>query len=92
MATEAKDKLEVRALAQGINLTDLRKKIGELEALCNAKIDAAERFADAITVAGISSGIMPAVLSQYIVARVTDTVKKKARSANQLSLLFDELE
>ena len=84
------DGTTLKALGQGINLTALRKAIPELEAACNRKIEATEDFKNLLAVAGIGAGIMPAVLSQYIVARCTDTAKKKARSAEQLSLLFGE--
>jgi hypothetical protein len=86
------DKTQVRALAAGINLTTLRGSIGLLEAACNRKIEAQEDFKNAIQVAALTVGVLPGVLSQYIVARCTDSVKKKARSAEQLSLLFGEIE
>ena len=88
---EMADKAMLSALGQGINLTALRTAIPVLEAACNRKIEAQEDYKNAITVAALKSGIIPAVLSQYIVARVTDTVARKARSAVQLNLLFDEL-
>ena len=86
------DKAQVRALAAGINLTALRASIQELEAACNRKIEAQEDFKNMVQVQALTLGILPGVLSQYIVARCTDTVKKKARSAEQLSLLFGEIE
>ena len=82
---------EVSALGKGINLTAMRAAIPNLEALCNAKIAAAEDFRLAVTVAALNAGLLPAVLAQYIVARCTETVAKKARSAGQLSLLFEEI-
>ena len=88
--TIASDKTKVRAISQGINLSELKQFIPELEAACYSKMDSAERFKDVITVAAIKIGVLPGVLSQYIVARCTDSVKKKARSAEQLSLLFGE--
>ena len=86
------DKAQVRALAAGINLTALRGSISLLEAACNRKIEAQEDFKNGIQVAALTVGVLPGVLSQYIVARCTDSVKKKARSAEQLSLLFGEIE
>lgn len=86
------DKIEVKALSQGINLTALRGSIGELEAACNQKIEAAEVFKNAIQVAALSVGLLPGVLSQYITSRCKDSVKKKARSSEQLSLLFSEIQ
>lgn len=91
MTETISDKEAVRALGQGINLTALRAAIPLLESQCNRKIESAEDFKNAITVAAIETGILPGVLSQYIVARCTDTVTRKAKSAGQLSLLFDEI-
>lgn len=88
--TVVSDKTKVRAISQGINLTEIKTAIPELEAACNAKMDAAERFKEVITVTAIKCGVLPGVLTQYITARCTDTVKKKSRSAEQLSLLFGE--
>lgn len=88
--TEA-DLTHVRALAAGINVTALRGSIEELEQACLRKIDAQVTFNNAVQVAALTCGILPGVLSQYIVARVGDTVKKKAQSAAQLQLLFEEL-
>lgn len=85
------NKTNVQALGQGINITAMSKAIPELEAACNHKIEAQENFTNLIKVCAINSGILPGVLSQYIVARVTDSVKKKRRSAEQLSLLFAEI-
>lgn len=85
------DKTNVKALAAGINLTAIKKSIPELEAACNRKIEAQEDFGNAIKVAALTAGVLPGVLSQYIVAICTDSVKKKSRSAVQLSLLFDEM-
>ena len=67
------------ALGQGINLTKLRKSLPELEAACNRKIEAQEDFKNLIQVAAINAGIIPGVLSQYIIAVCNDTVAKKAR-------------
>lgn len=84
------EKAQFKALAQGVNLSEIRTRLPNLEALCMRKIDAAEDFKNAVQVAAIESGIIPSVLTQYISARCTDTVNKKARSAEQLSLLFGE--
>ena len=88
---KAVDATKVKALGMGINLSTLGSKIPECEAACNRKIDAQEDFKNIIQVVAIATGILPGVLSQYITARCTDSVKKKSRSAGQLSLLFEEL-
>jgi len=85
------DRTNARALGQGMNLTEIRNSIPELEAACNRKIEAQEDFKNAIQIAALKAGLLPGVLSQYIVARCTDSVKKKARSAEQLQLLFVEI-
>lgn len=82
----------VKALGMGINLTVLHAAIPKLEAACNHKIEASEDFKNVVEVAAIESGIIPGVLAQYIKARCSDTVKKKAQSAGQLSLLFEEIQ
>lgn len=81
----------IKALGQGINLTLLRKSMSELEAACVVKNETSETFKNLVQVAALQAGVLPGVLSQYIQARVTDTVKKKSRSAEQLSLLFSEI-
>ena len=90
--SETTDLEHIRALGAGINLTALRKAVPELEAACNAKIEICEAFKNIVQVVAIQSGVLPGVLSQYITARCNDTVKKKAHSAQQLALLFDEIE
>jgi hypothetical protein len=91
MDMETSDRTAVRALAAGINITALRGSIEKLEAACNRKIEAQEDFKNAIDLAALQNGILSGVLSQYIIARCTDTVKKKAQSAAQLQLLFEEI-
>ena len=90
MTIDSKDKTQVRALKQGINISAIKESVPELESLCNRKVEAAEDFTNAIKVAAIKAGLIPSVLSQYIAARVSDTVKKKSKSAEQLSFLFSE--
>ena len=90
METKSSEKAQLKALQQGINLTAIRTSIPELEAACNRKTEAAEDFKNAITIAALKAGVLAPVLSQYITARCNDTVKKKAASAQQLSLLFGE--
>lgn len=91
MDMETSDRTQLRALAAGINITALRGSIDELEQACLRKIDAQTTFNNAVQVAALTCGIIPGVLSQYIVARCTDAVKKKAQSAAQLQLLFEEI-
>jgi len=84
------ERTQLKALGQGINLSVLRDKIGHLEGLFNRKQEAAQDYKDAAQVVAIEAGIIPSVLNQFIAARATDTVSKKSRSAEQLSLLFGE--
>jgi hypothetical protein len=88
---KTEERTQVRALAAGINITALRGSIEKLETACRRKIEAQEDFKHAIYLAALQNGIIPGVLSQYVVARVTETVKKKAQSAAQLQLLFEEI-
>lgn len=92
MQTEIADdqRAQVKALAQGINLTAVRGRLGHLEALFLRKQETAQDYKDAVQVAALESGLIPGVLNQFIAARCTETVTKKARSAEQLSLLFGE--
>jgi len=85
------DRLAVKSLGCGMNLTELRRVLPELEAAFNRKAEASEDFSDVVKVASINTGIMTGVLSQFVAARCNDTVKKKSRSAEQLSLLFVEV-
>ena len=82
---------QVRALGKGINLTALVRALPALEAACNHHIEASDDFTNAITVAAIETGCIPGVLKQFVKARCSDTVTKKAASAGQLSLLFEEI-
>jgi hypothetical protein len=84
------ERVQFRAMSQGINLSEIRTRLPQLEALCMRKIEAAEEFKNAIQVAALEAGLIPAVLSQFVSARCTDSVSKKAQSAEQLSLLFGE--
>ena len=85
------DAAQVKALGMGINHPAISKALPELEAACNRKIEAQEDFKNVIQVCALQAGLLPGVLSQYVVARCTDSVKKKARSAEQLCLLFSEI-
>lgn len=84
------ERVQFKALQQGVNLTVIRDRLPQLESLCLRKIDVSEEFKNAIQVAALEAGLIPSVLSQYITARCNDSVTKKARSAEQLSLLFGE--
>lgn len=81
----------LHAMAKGIRLSEIRGATDKLEALCTAKIDAAEDFANAVKLAALQGGVDASVLSTYITAKVNDTLKKKQNQAEQLALLFDEL-
>lgn len=80
------------AMAKGMKLSEIRSAMPELEAACNAKTETAERFSDLCKLVGLKAGVNPAVLATYITAIVNGTDKKKAAQAEQLTLLFDELE
>lgn len=59
---ETKDRKQVRASGAGINLTEVKEKIPELESLCNRKIEAAADFDAALTICALKTGIIKGVL------------------------------
>jgi hypothetical protein len=77
---------------RSIKLSELRDSTEELENLCSKKIDAAADFTNAVKLVALKTRIDPSVLSTYITAKVNDTLKKKQNQAEQLALLFDELQ
>ncbi len=75
-----------------MKLGEIRDSMPQLEAACNAKTEVAEAFADLCKLVALKAGVNPAVLATYITAMCNGTDKKKAAQAEQLALLFDELE
>ena len=82
---------QMSAAAKGIKLGEIRGASPKLESLCDAKISAAEDFANAVKLAALQAGVDASVLSTYITAKVNDTLRKKQNQAEQLTLLFEEL-
>jgi len=82
---------QLRAASMAIKLGEIAEAYSELEALCYRKIDATEAFSNACKAVAFRSGVDAAVLSAYVTARTTDTLRKKQRKAEQLTLLFEEL-
>src|SRR3990167_5063312 len=84
---------QLSAAAKGINLHELSESaMGNLRALCQAKIDAAESFTDACEAVADKANLQPAALSAYVNAVVRDKIEKAEEKASQLALLFDELQ
>jgi hypothetical protein len=81
----------IAALNQGIKLNEVRAAVPELEACCNMKIQAAEKFANLVKLVALKAGLDATVLSTYITAVCNQTLNKKQKQAEQLSLLFEEL-
>lgn len=82
---------QLSSLAAGINLSEIRRSIPALEALCNAKIQATEEFNDLCKLVSLKSKVNAQVISSYITAVCNDTLSKKEQQTEQLSLLFSEL-
>jgi len=81
----------ITALHLGIKISEIKSACPELEAACNRKIDAAENFANLCKLVALKSGIDASVLSTYITAVCNETLAKKEKQAEQLSLLFEEM-
>ena len=81
------------AAAKGINLHALSESaMGNLRVLCEAKIAAAEVFADACKAVAEKANLQPAALSGYINAVVREKIEQAEEKSQQLALLFDELQ
>lgn len=81
----------LHAASIGIKLQEIRAATGELEAACNRKREAAQDFTDLCKLVALKAGIDASVLSTYITAVCNETIAKKEKQAEQLSLLFEEL-
>ena len=82
---------QLSALSKGIHVNEIRGAIGELEAACNRKIEAAEDYSNVVKLVALKAGVDASVLAAYITARCNDTLAKKEKQAEQLSLLFSEI-
>ena len=80
------------ALGKGMRVNEIRMAIPELEAACNAAVEYAERFNDLCKLIGLKAGTDPAVIKTFITARCNERVAKVEARAEQLSILFDEIE
>jgi rRNA processing protein Krr1/Pno1 len=80
------------ALGQGIKLGEIRAAVDELQNLCHVKIAAAETFATTCKAVAERSGINPSVLATFINAIAKDKLRENQKKAEQLSLLFEEIE
>ena len=80
-----------KGLSLGIKISEIKAACPELEAACNRKIDAAENFANLCKLIALKSGMDASVLSTYITAVCNETLEKKEKQAEQLTLLFEEM-
>lgn len=80
------------AAAKGIELNQVRDGMENLERLCHYKIAAADAFRDAVKAVAVRAKIEPSVLSTYVTAIVGDKLEKSKEKAEQLDLLFAELQ
>lgn len=82
----------LNSVSKGMRLGEIRAAIPELEAACNAAIERAEIFTDLCKLVGLKAGTDPAVVKSFISARCKDSVRKTEDKAEQLSILFDEID
>ena len=74
-----------------VKIPEIRKLLGDLEALCHKAIDANDDFKVGVKLVAKAAGIDPTVLGAYVKARVADKLDAQRAKAEQLSLLFDEI-
>ncbi len=82
----------LEAVGKGMRLGEIRAAIPDLEAACNAAMERAEVFTDLCKLVGLKAGTDPSVIKTFITARCNDRVKKTEMKAEQLQILFSELE
>lgn len=80
------------ATAKGIQLGAIQNSLEELRDLCQKKIDAGENFKVACKAVAEKSRIDATVIAQYVSALVRDKMEEMAGKAEQLELLFTELD
>lgn len=84
-----------KQLAEGegaVNCDEVRKALGELEALYVRKKDAAGQYKDAIDAVAAKSGASKKALRAWIAARCDDKRRETHIVANQLQLLLETIE
>ena len=75
-----------------IKLEPLKKSIDELVRLYTKKTAAAEALSNGVTTVAEKSGLLAAVVRKFVKARADgDNYEEAKRSAEQLSLVFEEL-
>ncbi len=74
-----------------IKIKVVKDSLSELENLGTLKVDAANRFNDAVEVKAKEAGLEKTVLSQFVMAKVNDKEQDFARKCGQLSLLSEEI-
>lgn len=58
MPMKSDEEAEVCALGQEIGLTNIRKAISEFEMLCNAEIETAENFKNAVQIVALGARLI----------------------------------
>lgn len=76
---------------QAINLTALKKGIGELVDLHIRKKSAADDLSSAIKAIAEKSGLLSAAIRKLVKARAGEKFEDKKREVEQLSLVFEEI-
>jgi Mg2+ and Co2+ transporter CorA len=75
-----------------IRLEELRKKVGYLVRLHTAAKDASEEFAEAVRAVAEASALQAKVVRRFVAAKAGTTFETKKKEAEQLSLVFDEVQ
>lgn len=75
-----------------IDMTRIRKNLPELADLFALASSAAETYRAHVRAVAEAAGMRPAVLARYIRAVASDKLAQQRADAEQLQLLFDEVE
>lgn len=74
-----------------VQLQPLRESLKQLTALYQRSKDAREAYADLVDAVADKTKLKPAVIRAFVNARMSDTGQRKAESAKQLAMVFDEV-
>lgn len=75
-----------------IRFDEIKPRIGELMTLYEAKQDASGKYKDAAELVARKGGVDPKVLKAYIKACYDDKMSQAHAGAEQLSLLFENID
>ncbi len=81
-----------KAVGDAIKLTEVKRALPELRALCQRKIDAQDSFREAVKAVAEKAGMNAQALSAYVTAVVRGKEDEHHERARQLDLLFEEFD